>query len=66
MLRVERETLTPRLRRRHSSFLRHAEVASQRYGVDVCDLLVECGNRKRVGGQEEMIYDIALTLTGQR
>lgn len=43
----------------YSSFLLHAQRAAQKFGIDSRDILIELGKQKVVGGQEDMIVDVA-------
>ena len=50
----------------YNSFLLHAERAADRYGVSAHEILRRVGEAGYVGGQEDMIVDIALTIVAQK
>ena len=65
-VRVDRETLSLGYAGVYSSFLLHSERAAQKYGLNTADNLQELGKRKMVGGQEDMIVDVALDMIKQK
>ena len=66
LIRLDRDSLIMGYAGVYSSFLLHAKRAGKKYGVPSGEILVELGVRKTVGGQEDMIEDVALNLARSR
>jgi 4-hydroxy-2-oxovalerate aldolase len=65
-VRIGKASLTMGYAGVYSSFLLHADKAAQQFGVDARDILVELGKRKVVGGQEDMIVEVAMALAEKK
>lgn len=65
-VRVDRDSLTLGYAGVYSTFLFHAKRAAERFGVPARDVLVELGRKKMIGGQEDMIFDTAMTMAKER
>ena len=61
-VRIDRDALVLGYAGVYSSFLLFAKRAADKYGLSSREILVELGRRKTVGGQEDMIEDLALTM----
>lgn len=65
-VRIDRDALILGYAGVYSSFLLFAQRAGEKYGISSRDLLVEMGRRKTVGGQEDLIEDLAIDMARAR
>ena len=66
IVRVDRDSLTLGYAGVYSSFLLFAKRAGAKYGVPSQDILLEMAKRKAIGGQEDLIEDVAMQMARTR
>ena len=66
LIRVDRDSLIMGYAGVYSSFLLHAKRVGEKYKIPSGDILVELGKIKTIGGQEDMIEDVALNMARAR
>ncbi|MEH6586522.1 MAG: 4-hydroxy-2-oxovalerate aldolase [Halioglobus sp.] len=66
MVRIDRDALTLGYAGVYSSFLLFAKRSAEKYNLSSRDILLELGRRRTVGGQEDMIEDLALDMARER
>ena len=66
LVRVDRDALTLGYAGVYSSFLLFAKRSAEKYKLSSRDLLMELGRRRTVGGQEDMIEDLALDMAREQ
>jgi 4-hydroxy-2-oxovalerate/4-hydroxy-2-oxohexanoate aldolase len=66
MVRVDRDALTLGYAGVYSSFLLFAKRSAEKYNLSAREILMELGRRRTVGGQEDMIEDLALDMARAR
>ncbi len=63
---IDRDAITLGMTGVHSSFLRHARLIGERYGISSTELLRQAAKRRLIGGQQDLLVDIAVGLTTEQ